>query len=58
MNQIEPGDPDKSYLLRKVSGTQLDAGGTGGRMPLGRPPLSADELATLRRWIEQGALNN
>jgi hypothetical protein len=58
MNQIEPGDPARSYLFHKVSGTQLDVDGTGGQMPLGRPPLSADELATLRLWIEQGAPNN
>lgn len=58
MSQVEPGAPEKSYLLRKVDGTQLDAGGAGGRMPLGRAPLSPDELSTLRRWIDQGAPNN
>jgi hypothetical protein len=58
MNQIEPGAPERSYLLHKVDGTQLDAGGTGRQMPLGRAPLSADELSTLRRWVEQGAPNN
>ena len=43
---IEPGDPANSYLMKKLDGT-----GTGVRMPIGKPPLSADILAAVSGWI-------
>jgi hypothetical protein len=55
MDRIEPGDPDNSYLWRKVNG---GPGISGGQMPLGRPALSQDLLDLLRDWIEDGALDN
>ena len=55
LKRVEPGAPDKSYIYVKVLGTQLDAGGTGLRMPFQQDPLSPAELELLRKWIEQGA---
>ncbi len=47
---VVPGRGDESLLLDAVTGD-------GGieRMPLKRPPLSDEQIATLRAWIEQGA---
>lgn len=54
---IEPGDPAKSYLFHKISGTQLEVGGDGESMPpYPGPMLSTDQLATIQEWIETGAL--
>lgn len=52
--RIAPGDPDNSYLVQKVEGTNA----VGARMPLGNQVLSAQDLADLRRWVLDGALNN
>ena len=53
--RIKPGDPDNSYLFMKITGA---AGIAGGRMPLGRTPLSSDQVEMIRAWIENGAPNN
>ena len=45
---VVPGKPDDSPLYRRVSGVQQPA------MPLGGK-LTQSEIATLRRWIEEGA---
>ncbi len=45
---VEPGHPERSLLLELVRGPEPE-------MPLKAPPLSAGEVATLRRWIEAGA---
>lgn len=58
MDRVEPGDPDRSYLVHKVQGTHLDVGGSGLRMPRGQEPLSQDQINLIRAWIEQGARNN
>ena len=47
---IVPGNPDASLLFHRI--TTED---TRERMPRGRSPLTADQIATLRRWIEDGA---
>lgn len=49
LDLVEPGDPDNSYLVRKVEGN-----GTGSRMPLGGA-LSASQIQLLRDWIADGA---
>lgn len=48
---VAPGDPGQSYLVHKLEGTQT----SGSRMPLGAPPLSADEINMIRQWISAGA---
>lgn len=56
--RVEPGKPDQSYLVRKLEGTHVAAGGTGERMPQGGAPLPPEQMAAIRAWIEQGAQNN
>lgn len=51
--RITPGDPQMSFLYHKVTG-DLGAG-LGSRMPLNRPPLSANLIKIIRLWIEAGA---
>jgi len=58
MDRIEPGQPDQSYLVNKIQGTQASVGGSGQRMPLGMSPLSQDDIDTIRSWVEAGAINN
>lgn len=53
--RVNPGKPDSSYLVWKIEGR---AGILGGRMPLGGAPLSAEQVATVHRWIQDGAPNN
>lgn len=47
------GDPDMSYLYRKITG-ELDPG-MGERMPFGKPALKADQVELIRLWILNGA---
>ena len=47
------GDPDQSVLYLKLMG----ASGVGDRMPQGGV-LDTDALETVRRWIDEGALDN
>jgi hypothetical protein len=49
---IQPGDPSKSELIRRVTATD------SRRMPpawAGKPPLSAHEIDLLKSWITTGA---
>ena len=52
--RVAPGNPDNSYLYRKITG----AGITGDRMPQGRPPLSDAQIRLVRDWIRRGAPND
>ena len=54
--RVKPADAENSYLYRKLEGEQADLGGSGGRMPLGKPALSADQIELIEAWINQGAL--
>lgn len=53
-NYIEPGDPDNSYLLQKVLGSNI----SGSRMPLNSSALSQNKIDALVEWINNGAQNN
>ena len=48
---VAAGDPDASYLIRKLEGT---AGITGQRMPPGTP-LPQSDIDIIRTWIANGA---
>ena len=45
---IVPGDPDKSYLFKKMTGK---GGIKGETMPLGDDIMPADKLDAVRQWI-------
>lgn len=51
LNRVTPGDPDASYLIRKLEGTAA----VGAQMPLGQPPLPQATIAVIRQWIANGA---
>jgi hypothetical protein len=53
--RVKPGLPEQSYLMLKLEGRHLDAGGTGQRMPLAQPPLDETTLQKIRDWITTGA---
>jgi hypothetical protein len=52
--RVTPGDPNNSYLYRKVTG----AGITGAQMPNGLTPLNDAQLKLIRDWIRRGAPND
>jgi hypothetical protein len=52
--RVKPGDPDNSYLYRKLRGQGI----SGSRMPQGGPFLSQSEMDKVRDWILAGAPNN
>jgi hypothetical protein len=55
-DRVEPGDPERSYLIKKLRG---DPDITGERMPFDGPPyLSAEQIAGIAGWIRAGAPNN
>ncbi len=54
--RVKPFDTENSYLYRKLEGEQADLGGSGGRMPFGKPALAADQIKLIEDWINQGAL--
>lgn len=58
MQRVEPGKPDESYLLHKLAGSHLDTGGEGLQMPFAAPPLAEAQQDLIRRWIEEGAVDN
>ena len=51
---VLPADPDLSYVVDKIEGTQT----FGVRMPAVGAPLSALNVQLVRKWIEAGALDN
>ena len=61
MVRVDPGNPTSSYLLHKMRGTHLEAGGSGLPMPYGSEVsagMSADALDLIERWIAEGAPDN
>ena len=54
LDRIEPGDPDNSYLIRKILGANI----SGSRMPLNRAPLDAAVIQMFETWVQEGALDN
>lgn len=58
MWRVRPSQPDSSYLVHKVQGTQGNVGGIGERMPLGQPALAQAQIDLIRAWIAAGAKNN
>jgi hypothetical protein len=56
LNRIQPGDPERSYMIKKLRG---DPGITGGQMPLDNPgSLSREQMDGLIGWVLAGAPND
>lgn len=51
---VEPGEPDRSYLVIKIDDI-LSTLRVGERMPRGSSPLSDSKIQLIRTWIEEGA---
>ena len=49
--RVIPGDPDGSFLIQKLDGTQT----VGSRMPDGGPYLTTATINVIRQWIQDGA---
>jgi len=58
--RVAPGDPEKSYLMHKLRGTQLSVGGSGASMPRvdSSQLMDAAQLKLIEKWILAGAPNN
>ncbi len=53
LQRVEPGNPDDSYLIRKLEG---DPTISGAQMPLTLPALPQSDIDVVRQWITDGAL--
>lgn len=54
LKRVQPGNPDASYLVRKLEGSA----GAGGQMPLDQAPLPQATIDVIRQWITDGALDD
>jgi WD40 repeat protein/mono/diheme cytochrome c family protein len=50
---VVPKQPDESTLIEMIT-----PDGGQAEMPKGKPPLAPEEIATVRRWVEQGAVDD
>ena len=50
--RVNPGAPDRSYLVHKLEGTAA----SGEQMPFGGPPVPQATIDFVRQWITDGAL--
>ncbi len=46
---VTPGHPESSGLIVYVDGTRKP------RMPMGKPPMKAADIAALQAWVKSGA---
>lgn len=53
--RVVPGDPDASFLYRKITGDLGASPFLGGRMPLDGPRLNRTLRGIVQLWIEGGA---
>jgi Carboxypeptidase regulatory-like domain len=55
--RVVAGDPERSFLYLKLGGAPpvADIPAIGTRMPPRAPPIAAEDLDLVRRWILQGA---
>ena len=50
MKRVDPGNPNNSMIYQALLVTSPIP-----RMPLGRRPLTANQIENIRRWIQNGA---
>jgi len=54
--RVTPGNPSQSFILIKLTLPAAFDPQYGSRMPLGKLPLSAEQIEQIRAWILRGAL--
>ena len=52
--RVAAGNPDNSYLVRKLQGNAS----VGARMPLNAPALEQSSIDVIRQWITDGAVDD
>jgi hypothetical protein len=57
MPRVTPGDASQSWLVYMISADD-EAREGHPRMPLGRTPLTDNQIGSIVNWINQGAPNN
>ena len=55
--RVQPSQPNQSWLVTMISADD-GARQNYSRMPLATQPLTTNQITTIVRWIEQGALRN
>lgn len=55
---VKASDPQGSYLIHKLEGTQAVVGGYGAQMPAYEDPLPTEDIDLISQWIAQGAKDN
>lgn len=57
--RVVAGDPEKSFLFRKIAGEPElgDIPGIGARMPQGAPRMAQGDIDLVHDWIREGAKN-
>jgi hypothetical protein len=65
LKRVEPGQPERSYLLLKMQNRQREVGGSGNKMPVfpggvgfGNLSATPSEIELVRAWIVAGASDN
>jgi hypothetical protein len=56
--RVEPGNPDDSYLIRKLEGGPDIVGFQMPPTELGETHLAQEQINLIRQWIADGALDN
>ena len=56
--RIVPFKPDSSFLIKVLLADSATQHPEITRMPLGRPPLTNDQIQTIINWVAQGAQRN
>jgi hypothetical protein len=56
--RVVPGDPDASFLVKKIDGSAIDMSTEGFPMPRPVERVTPAELANIRQWIADGAQND
>ena len=55
LKRVLPGDPDGSYIIHKLEGTQESGNQMPNGCPSSEPCLDHDTIAVIRQWIADGA---
>lgn len=55
LKRVLPGNPDDSYIVHKIEGTQESGNQMPNGCPSSEPCLDHDTIAVIRQWIADGA---